>query len=527
MRNTTRRAALALVTFLLAGTVRAAAPAQPPAGAQSPAAAARPTEVELNASFDALSAIEPRRLLRERAYAEEALRHLERVAPYASEQPLAGSIRHMRLIAYVALARPADAWPLVDQVIDARTAEPRDYLAPWYAAIRLRDDRRAVALIETASRAVPGVRWADLRAMLDRHTVSTLLSDLKNAAGNANRVRFADALFRIGWPGDGDVESGDYIRSILIDDRLSSDDAAAARDYAGGMSSLGNFVPLLLGRRYDPSLPAGADRLALLRSAIERRDRATREALAAAPANFLFLVERANYLRSVARDEEALALLRPHLADLPATAANGEHGVWVVNEATLALSALGRKDEALALMDRISALSLTDNPLLINLRINHLGMLWAAGRYEEVLRRAASLDPDIDRTASQYGQSGIAAARICALAALGRAGEAAPILERLRAWGDLNPAGLGNAYLCLGDDGAAAALMVRRLQGPDPNSAIQALQDYTLGPAATGPAAALHQRFVTLRERPEVRAAFERVGRRLTLPLARAYWGDY
>ena len=52
------------------------------------------------------------------------------------------------------------------------------------------------------------------------------------------------------------------------------------------------------------------------------------------------------------------------------------------------------------------------------------------------------------------------------------------------------------------------------------------LQDYALG-TSHGGAAALSARLAALRERPDVRAAFDRVARRLTLPLARTYYGDY
>lgn len=531
MRNTTRCAALALVAILLAGTAWAAAPTQPPPAAprgDAPVATQRPSQDEVQASLNAIDAADTRRLLSDRAYAGELLGHLDRIAPYMSEDAAAANaVRNMRLLALATLDRAADAAPIIDQVIEARPTEGGQYAAAWLAALQFRDWPRVVTLVETASRAVPGVRWADLRALLDRQTVSTVLFELKNEAGNADRVRFAAALFRIGWPGTGDAESSDHVRAILLEDRLAAGDLGAARDYAGSISSLGNYVPLLLGKRYDPTLPAGADRLGLLRSAIERRDQSTRDTLAAEPANFLYLVERANYLRSLARDEEALALLRPHLVDLPATAANGEHGIWVVNEAAAALATLGRDEEALALMERVAALPLTENPSLISLRISHLGLLWSAGRNEEVLQRATQLDADADRFASEFGKSWIASVRVCALAALGRNGDTAPVVERLRGWSGINPAALGNAYLCLGDDGAAAALMVRRLEAADPDPAIQALQDYSLGPAATGPSAVMHQRMLLLRDRPEVRAALDRVGRRLTLPLARAYWGEF
>jgi tetratricopeptide (TPR) repeat protein len=532
MRHPTARAALALVTLLFAGAARAAepvpAPPVPAPGSDAPAAPARPSEADVRASLNAIGAADTRRLLTDRAYAGEILGHLDRIAPYMSDDAAAvTAVRNLRLLALATLGRRADAAVIIDEVIEARPAEAAQYTAPWLAALQFEDWARAVALVETASRAVPGVRWADVRSLLSRETVWGLLVELKNARQNADRVRFAEALFRIGWPGAGDTQSGDYIRSILLDDRLAAGDAAAARGYADGISTLGNTVPLLLGKRYDIALPAGADRLALLRAAIARQDQATREALAAAPGDMQRLYERANYLRSLAREEEALALLRPHLADVRATAANGEHGVWVLMEGASALAALGRQDEALTLMDRVAELPMEANPSLISLRINHLGMLWEAGRFDEVLRRATALDGEAERFASNVGRSWIATARVCALASLNRGAEAAPLIVRLRDWSETNPAALSNAYLCLGDEAAVAALMVHRLESTDPDRAIQALQDYTLGGDARGPVAAIQQRTAAVRARPEVQAALDRVGRRLALPLARRFWVEY
>ena len=535
MRNTTRRAAVALVTILLAGTARAEAPAQPapvPAPAtDAPRPAPRPSEAEVRASLDAIGAADTRRLLTDQAYAAELLGHLDRIAPYMSDDPAAANaVRNMRLLALATLARPADGGPIIDQVIDARPNEPAQYAAPWIAAMSFQDKARAVALIETASRAVPGVRWADLRALFDRETIFPLLFELKNPAGNADRVRLAAALFRIGWPGGGDAASTDAIRAILLEDRLASGDTAAARSYATGITTLAQILSLSVGKRYDIVLPAGADRMTMIRAALDLQDRTTREALAAAPTDMEPLVERIHFFRGLGREEEALATARPHLRDVRATAGNGDRGMWVLNEAAFAFAALGRLDEALALMERIAALPLADNPGLVSMRINHLELLWNAGRHEEVLRRAAVLEASSDNYASDYGKMWVASSRVCALASLGRRAETAPLLARLVALRDTNAPALTRAYLCLGDDAAAGTLMVHRLEGDDADGAIMALQDYAVAPTpamAQSPTGALRLRLLALRDRPEVRAALDRVGHTLSLPLARSYWGDY
>src|SRR5690349_21087288 len=118
MRNPTRRAAPALVALLLAGAAGAVAPTHTPPPREAPATAARPSQEEVQASLDAIGAADTRRLLSDRAYAAELLGHLDRIAPYMSDDPAAANaVRNMRLLALATLERPAEGGPIIDQVI--------------------------------------------------------------------------------------------------------------------------------------------------------------------------------------------------------------------------------------------------------------------------------------------------------------------------------------------------------------------------------------------------------------------------
>jgi tetratricopeptide (TPR) repeat protein len=200
--------------------------------------------------------------------------------------------------------------------------------------------------------------------------------------------------------------------------------------------------------------------------------------------------------------------------------------MWLINEAGYALVALGRGDEAVALMRRLLALPIADNGALIGPFINQAEILYSVGRYGEALDHARMLARDDAHYANDYGKMWISSGLVCALGALNRAAEAAPELERMRAQSDVNPAALTRAYLCVDDEAAAAALMVHRLQSDDPEAAVLALQTYSLSHVSARDAA-LFERLAALRDRPEVRAALDHVGHVLTLPLARTYWGGF
>lgn len=502
-----------------------AAPAPAPTPPAAPAPARPPTPDEILESAVAIREADTGRIMTDAAYAAAMLRHLDRLAPSMSGNADADlAIDNLRLMALAKLERRAEAVALAESILERRSTDPGDYIGPWIAALFANDETAAVTVVEAASRNVPGVARARLRALLERETVMAIMGQLQADSDRPKRVRLAEALFRIGWPGD-DAVASDGLRMILIEDRLDQADVPGATGFAATVTTPANVLPLIVGKRYDPLLPRDVDRLAMLGRAIEGHDRETIAALATAPADRYRLLARAQHLRSVGRDADALTVLAPATSDVAAAAVE-EPGMWMVNEAAYALVALGRNDEAVRLMDRIAALPLERHGHLVSARINHLEILTSVGRHAEALDWAARLESHEGEYASDYGKAWIDSTRVCALAALGRAAQTAAPLQRLRGWSEINPPALTRAYLCLNDLDAAAALLVQRLGRNDPVQAILALQDYRLsrGRGQTGP---LYDRLLSLRERPEVRAALDRVGRVLSLPLARTYWGDF
>jgi len=514
-------------TVFLAGLAALALAAPAVAAMQAPAPGAAPSAEALEASRAAVAAADISRLLTDRAYAAGILAHIDRLAP-AAEGDLEFSLAldNIRLFALAGLDRNEDLRATIDRTLARRPTRAAFYGGPWMAALSLTDVDRALAVVETASRNVAGIGWPELREFLDRETVGALLQHFHGEHEEAKRVRLAGALFRIGWPGGDDKESADFLRTILMADRLRERDTAAAADFAAGISTPAHVLPMLVQTRYDSVLAPGRDRLELLQASLAERDRDTAAALAGTPQAQRRVLDRAQYLRSLGRNEEALALLQPFNRDVAATVAAGEHGMWLVNESAYALLALGRSDEAVAVMRRLVALPIAGNTALIAPAINHAEILAEAGRYQEALDHARALERDSAQYANDYGKAWISAAIVCALAGLDRSAEAAPELARLRGQSEINPAAATRAFLCVGDDDSAAALMVRRLESDEPDSAILALQDYTLsrGNAQQGP---LYRRLTALRDRPAVHAALGRVGRVMTLPLARTYWGDF
>jgi len=512
-----RRHMLPLAALLLAAGP-ADADARPPRGGLD-----RPAETSGRPSGQ----VDLDRLLGEPAYAEQFLRGLDASEAATTRDPEARLVfLGIRALALAGARRAGEAGAAVDALLAERARDPSSYMLGWIAAGTVNDIGRMVAVAEAASRNVPAAGRSELYVLLPPEQVFTLARQLAAEGREAERDRLYDALAAIDWPGELQPESRDAVRMNLVDRHLARRDRDAAARIARTIAAPAQLLPLLTTRKYDGLLDP-ADPLATFRDAQREHDRVTAAAVAARPDDLAVLVARAQHLRGVGRYADVLALLSPHLADVPATFAAESQGMWVINEAAFALLDLGRGDEAAALMERLIAQDIEARPGLIGPSINHIELLRAAGRPADALAHAERLRIGHGpRYANGYGERWIDEGTVCALAALGRTAEAAPHLARLRARRDDNPAALSRALLCVGAEDEAAALMVRRLGSADPAEAITALQQFELQSAADRDDP-LTARLDALRARPEVAAALARVGRSLRLPLSRSYWGSY
>ena len=312
------------------------------------------------------------------------------------------------------------------------------------------------------------------------------------------------------------------VRLDAIDERLARSDMAGAADLLARVSTVDDMLTLITLRRYDP-LIGEQDRLALLTRAIAQEDRRTAEAAERSPQDLRVVLDRATFLLGQARNRDAYVLLEPFARDIPATVRRAEEGVFLVNYAAYALLKLGRPNEGVALSAALSAIPITDTPALISARINHSSMLRHVGRNADSLAHATGLNNQIAQYATAYGRMWILSNAICAMERLDRRDEINSLLRRLWRGRDDNPEALTRAYLCMGDLDAAEELIVRRLRAGDADARrlVRSFQTYQLGGSIDD---VVEGRFAEIRDRPAVRAALDRVGRILSLPLDGTYW---
>jgi tetratricopeptide (TPR) repeat protein len=511
--------------LLLAGLpLRAQAPEQPPA--REPGAADKPVSVVRNVELR--GSIDFGRLAEDPATAAEILRMFDSIAAQSpadsAERAQADGSRAMVM---AVMGRRAEAAAIIDRIIARGFAQSPPYGSAWAAAALLDDARRMTALVEAAARNVPPGQRGELHSAFDSGSVWALIRWFWEQGDERSRVRLYEALVEIGWPGDSDPDSRDNLRLGLVDARLGRGDLAGARLLARSISAPAQLLRILTVKTYAGLLPDSEDEAGLMRRAVAGQDGISARALAEHPDDVQAIFKRVQLLLSIGRAAEALALLQPWLGDVRATVVSDAQGMWLFDQAAYALLALGRADEGAAIYARLIALPVAEQPALLDPNINYASYLWQAGRYREALAHAERLVRDFDRRMNDFGRLWTWSAAACALAGLDRTAEARLWLERMRPIAGANPGALMRGYLCVGDLAAAEAMLLERLGSDSPTDAVLALQDWQVPEAPEGPAVAVEARLAELRARPAVAQALGRVGRVMSLPMGRSYWGSF
>jgi hypothetical protein len=295
---------------------------------------------------------------------------------------------------------------------------------------------------------------------------------------------------------------------------------AEARKLVDGIVDVGSVVEMRVSRlfdplRGDPSFEAQLD----VAAAMERDLARSRAAMESNPAMMEAVYLHAMRLVKALRNAEGLEITDAALAryeqDRQSFQDGAEYRVWLVNMRGYFLYGLGRAEEGRAALREAAALDDRGEPNVSNI-INFGIYLINEARAAEAL----ALIPKIGEP-SPYGKGWIEMIRACAGVQTGDDAVRLQGLEHLKAHESDNPAALSRALLCDGDIDAAAALMIRRLE--DRKQRVDALLALQIGPATADEslpyAAVTRGRFAKLREREDVRAAVEKVGRIETVPV--------
>jgi hypothetical protein len=509
---------LILLSFLLAG-VAGAAPAPPTPADPAAAKQAPPPGLIRRHSFT----IDSHRLATDRDYAIAMLEKLDAMAAAGGDATSVASLQSQRILALFGAGRVDEAGALIRAILASRPVAVEAYRGTAYAALEMRRPDLFIEAIEAAANRfhTPGERAA-FRTELRPYYLGAAWQAL-DRADRAGRGRLAEALLSLDYVDHGEIEELDTLRSRAAEARMARGDLPGARALVAEMIDPGVLLGLLVQRRYEPLFDPAAKPEQIIAAAIAQSDRISSEALSADPASWKKLLGRARFLRSVGRNDEALALLLPRASDSAAVAAGGEDAAWVVDAAASSLLEAGRGNEGVALLNRL--LSTPGPAYMVNLAINFDALIGANGDWRRSAEMAAGLDSRAASFINPYGAMWVWSTATCGYSLSGDARSATSWLAKVKAHGSDNVAAHLRALVCAGDLDGAERLMVAELGGGAPEQMLFLMQEYRLGAPPRPAEKPLRDRLGKVKKRPAVQAAAARVGRILSLPLP-ATWGD-
>ena len=365
---------------------------------------------------------------------------------------------------------------------------------------------------------------------VELQVIFSLLGKLKDTPEGDKRLAFLDLLWDAGYKPADPAASLDGLRMayarLLTAEHMTARAARLIREIDSSLA----VTTFLIDRSFDPvrifkGLPDEKDLPALVAAEVEKSLRATREhpALLAVSLNYIQALRLSGAFEDAEKAAAETAAAMGETAEESAYEDYDEYAAWILNEWAYSLYDLGRNDEARAALARAADKD-EHGASNVSQRINLSSMLHAQERHAEALTEIAKLDAS---TMNPYGVMWAKAVTVCARAFQNRLGEASDDLAYLKEHKADNMSALQRTLFCVNDLDAAAALYIERLEDPDQRgAALNALQA-ALSPPYTPPVTAeLHKRFETVRARPDVREAAEKVGRILSLPFYPTYWGD-
>lgn len=359
-------------------------------------------------------------------------------------------------------------------------------------------------------------RWPEgLRDIDDRFVTGTARS-LDTSTNADSRLGLLNALFDAGYTLSNGVEPSYLWRDLSVAS-LAAGNTERARRVAGRITNPFALVSLRVDRRYNDIVSAMPWRFDIGRAIANVREQSAAD-MRRQPRSLQAVVEYTYVLLGSGQAagalkvaDEALARIAQARADAPPYDDLDEYRPWIMNNRTIALQRLGRHEEALAQLELASKLDERGSRNVsqaINLGIFYL----ALGRPRDAIGAMSRIG--WVRDMSDYGKMQMQGVRHDALRAIGEAEESAQALRYLQDHQRDDPASYFGALLDEGDLDTAAAQLIARLENPDErNDALVGVQRYLETPLTDIEREIERRRQVVL-DRPDVREAIEKVGRR-------------
>lgn len=329
---------------------------------------------------------------------------------------------------------------------------------------------------------------------------------------------------------DDDFAHEEWVYWQALQLLIEQDAREDAQTYVRRIDTPDLFLGLLADNRRSwlwPEIEAkiGGSFEVMLADRVDETNKAQREA----PGDF---GAKRDYLRALFEAgfaDDAVEYGREIVEDWGTVEAVGIPAAWFVNDYAYVLAATGEADEGVKLLSKTLTLGIDDNPDLINMAINRSLMLLYLERYGEAM--ASALIYSNSGRASDYGTSFLYHVLACGNHRQGQVEAAETILTtKLEPIWKTNPGNYIGTLLCLERYDAAEAAYLERYQTGDFESdpdLFNSFQAYSRPEFVPPLLAELLDAAEDIRARPDVKKAYEAVGRRVEFSGQKLFYSQF
>ena len=351
-------------------------------------------------------------------------------------------------------------------------------------------------------------RWPELLDESDAPHFYRLYRSIKKSPNDG--LRLLQAMFDAKW--DDPANDSSWVWLELARMRMARGEQDLARATIKRITAPSEIVRMRTDKRFDPIVDREARAFDVNAAALRAVDAMHRK-VEAKPLDLDVQVQYTYALLNAGRNDDVVA----HAGRLLDTIAAGKSDeplyrntqaqVWLMNNRAIAMRRLGRVDDALAEMQRASALT-EDGQTNVSQALN-LGTLYCGlGRPDDALAAIGTLGQ-----MSPYGKLVESQVRLRAALQKGDRRKANSVLNFIRRNSDESPTLLLDALMYAGLVAEAAELVGNLLESNDRRADIlDWLQQYRMSDPLPGDREYIRNIDI-LRERDDVRAAVDKVGR--------------
>ncbi len=411
-------------------------------------------------------------------------------------------------------------FPLIKQATATQWADAGVWETRYICAVNLSEEQDGASSLMMLIQ-----HWPASLADLDDDAI---LRTAQNATGVDRQTHAAllEALFASNWTPQNPFIIKDGMFQELATVRLAGGDIAGAQSVAGRISDVEALVDMRIDKRFDPIVQADPGHFDIPKT-LDENLAVARAKSAAAPRKLEGIFVVARLLLITGHPDETLSLLDDAMARLKTSAAGGSSPFddagntnwteWVENDRSVALTRMGRFDEAIAQMSAAALEQEQGHPNVSQI-INLGGAYDDAGQPAKALAAVAGLDAS---STSSFGHMQLWGVRACAYAQLQDKTNLAAMLDYMKAHASDAAGTYADTLICAGDIDGAAAAYATQIEDPDTRvDALFRLQDF-VQPEFTPPfAAEWHRRMIEMRTRPALAAAIAKYGRIESIPMS-------